>query len=113
MQTILKAALIAAILTAGWGIFPPAAPAAEPAAKAAEPAAEDEWQDLPPGPGREDVFYICQACHSLAIVKQQGLDRASWNEVLAWMVKEQGMDPLEEKQRNLVLDYLATHYGRK
>jgi cytochrome c len=71
-----------------------------------------QWQGLPPGPGREDVFYRCKACHSLMIVKQQGLSRAAWDESLEWMVEEQGMTPIEDAAtRNRVLDYLATHFG--
>ena len=73
---------------------------------------EEDWQGLPAGLGREEVFYACQACHSLAIVKQQGLDRDSWDESLVWMVEEQEMDPLDPKDRKLILDYLTTHYGR-
>lgn len=73
---------------------------------------EDEWGDLPPGPGREEVFYLCAACHSLAIVKQQGLDRVDWDETLDWMVEEQGMPELEPDERTLLLDYLTAHYGR-
>ena len=73
---------------------------------------EEDWQGLPAGLGREEVFYQCQACHSLAIVKQQGLDRESWDESLVWMVEEQEMEPLDPEDRNLVLDYLATHFGR-
>lgn len=72
---------------------------------------EDRWQGLPAGPGREIVFGLCQACHSLAIVKQQGLDRDSWDETMVWMVEEQGMPPLDTKNWNLILDYLSTHYG--
>ncbi len=73
---------------------------------------EEDWQGLPAGPGREEVFYACQACHSLAIVKQQGLDRESWDETLVWMVEEQGMEPFDPEDRKLVLDYITTHYGR-
>lgn len=115
IMTILRAALAAAVL-AGWGAFSPPAPAAEPTPKSAQqPAAQedDEWQGLPEGPGREEVFYVCQACHSLAIVQQQGLDRESWDEVLKWMVAEQEMEPLEAEPRKLVLDYLTKHYGRE
>ena len=61
---------------------------------------------------REEVFYACQACHSLAIVKQQGLNRDSWDESLVDMVEEREMDPLDPEDRNLILDYLTTHYGR-
>jgi cytochrome c len=72
-----------------------------------------QWQGLPPGPGREDVFYRCKACHSLMIVKQQGLSRAAWEESLEWMVEEQGMTPIEDAAtRNRILDYLAAHFGR-
>ena len=112
MNTACFRAAILAVMLAGWGLFSPPAPAAEPSQKPAA-AEEDEWQGLPEGPGREDVFYVCQACHSLAIVKQQGLDRASWDEVLKWMVAEQEMEPLEAEPRKLVLDYLTKHYGRE
>ncbi|UCH49426.1 MAG: cytochrome c family protein [Betaproteobacteria bacterium] len=74
----------------------------------------EKWQGLPPGPGREDVFYRCKACHSLMIVKQQGLSRSAWDESLEWMVEEQGMTPIEDAAiRDRVLDYLSTHFGRK
>ena len=71
-----------------------------------------DWQGLPPGPGREEVFYLCQACHSLAIVKQQGLDRETWDETLVWMVEEQEMPEPEPEERDLMLGYLSTHFGR-
>jgi cytochrome c len=54
-----------------------------------------DWDGLPPGSGREEVYYSCQACHSLAIVKQQGLSRESWDETLVWMVEEQGMPEID------------------
>ncbi len=85
-------------------------PAAERTASGTGEA--EEYGGLPAGPGREEVFYTCQACHSLAIVKQQGLDRDSWDETLVWMVEEQTMDPLDPEDRKLILDYLTTHYGR-
>ncbi len=95
---------------------PVALPAAAPATSEQAVAAVDDaekWQGLPSGPGREDVFYRCKACHSLMIVKQQGLSRAAWDESLEWMVEEQGMTPIEdEATRERVLDYLSTHFGR-
>ena len=72
---------------------------------------EEDWEGLPPGPGREEVFYSCQACHSLKIVVQQGLTRESWEESLVWMVEEQGMPEPDEETWTLMLDYLAEHYG--
>lgn len=88
-----------------------------PAASADKPVSKEtglvvDYGGLPEGPGREMVFGLCQACHSLAIVKQQGLNRESWDETLVWMVEEQGMPLLDPKSRKLILDYLATHYGR-
>lgn len=75
------------------------------------PADEEDWDGLPPGKGREEVYYACQACHSLAIVKQQGLSREWWDDTLTWMVEEQNMAELDEEDRALVLEYLSTHYG--
>jgi cytochrome c len=61
--------------------------------------------------GVEETFYTCTACHSERIVAQQGLSRAHWDEVLVWMVEEQEMDEIEEADRAVILDYLATNYG--
>ena len=72
---------------------------------------DDEWLGMPAGPGREVVFYSCPACHSLMMVRQQGLDRATWDETLDWMVAEQKMDPLDPKDRKLALDYLSEWFG--
>jgi cytochrome c len=70
---------------------------------------EDTDSDLPPGEGREEVEIYCSACHSLKIVTQQGLSREDWDELLVWMVDEQGMDELPPDDRKLILDYLAKH----
>jgi len=72
---------------------------------------EEDWQGSPPGPGREEVFYTCQACHSLRFIVQQGLTRHSWEETLDWMVEEQGMPEPDEETLTLMLDCLAEHYG--
>ncbi len=82
----------------------------------ADESSEDsaKWQGLPPGLGRDDIFYRCIACHSLMIVKQQGLSRADWDESLEWMVEEQGMPTIEDENiRNRMLDYLSAHFGLK
>jgi cytochrome c len=73
---------------------------------------DQDWQGLPAGPGREEVFYACNACHSLMLVTQQGMSRDRWDETLEWMVEEQGMSEIEDvATRDLILDYLATHFG--
>jgi cytochrome c2 len=70
---------------------------------------EEDWQGLPAGQGREEVFYLCQACHSLRTVTQQKLTRDAWDETLVWMVEEQGMPEPEAEERGRILDYLGTH----
>ena len=97
-------------MLAGWEVLPPATLAAERIAPGTEEA--EEYGGLAKGPGREEVFYACQACHSLTIVKQQGLDRDSWDESLVQMVEEREMEPLDPEDRKLILDYLTTYYGR-
>jgi len=121
-RTILAATLAVLLAMAGAALAadPPAGNAApEKAAKA--PAAEtdgedeedeDEYQGLPPGDGRDEVFGYCSACHSIRLVTQQGLTRADWGEVLVTMVEEHEMAELEPEDERLVLDYLARFYGR-
>jgi len=77
----------------------------------ASAAPDEDFQGLPTGPGREEVFYLCAACHSLKLVTQQGLPRDRWDELLVWMTEKQGMPQIDGTERTLVLDYLAEHYG--
>lgn len=70
---------------------------------------EPEMALLPHGEGREDVFYLCSACHSIKTVVQQKLSREMWDETLDYMVSEQGMPELDEEERMNILNYLATH----
>ena len=72
---------------------------------------DEDFGGLPPGEGREAVFNTCQACHSLAIVKQQGLSRKSWDETLDWMIEEQGMPEPEPEEREQLLTYLSGTFG--
>ncbi len=67
---------------------------------------------LPEGPGKEETFYACHGCHSFRLVLQQRLSRPHWDETLDWMVEEQGMPEIEGGERDLILDYLETHYGQ-
>jgi len=74
--------------------------------------AEEEYDLLPEGPGKEEVFSACSGCHSIRLVAQQGLDRGDWQETLTWMVEEQGMPELDPETEALVLGYLAQHFNR-
>lgn len=91
--------------------FGAAAAAQEASAETGAEAGSEEFGLLVAGPGAEETFYACTACHSEMIVAQQGLTRKGWEEMLDWMVEEQGMSALEEPDLSAVLDYLATNYG--
>ena len=72
---------------------------------------ESEYGVLVDEPGVDLTYAYCAACHSEMLVAQQGLTRDRWDELLEWMVEEQGMYEIEEPDRTIVLDYLATHYN--
>ncbi len=69
-----------------------------------------DYDGLPPGEGRVEVFAWCTACHSARIIRQQGLSRADWDETLIWMVEEQGMQEPDTKMRKKILDYLSEQF---
>jgi hypothetical protein len=67
--------------------------------------------ELPPGPGREEVFYACYTCHSFRIITQQRLPESTWDELMDWMVDRHGMPPLSPEDRKAVVSYLAKHFS--
>lgn len=95
---------LALVLAAG--LLGPAAPA-----WTQEAAEEDEFGGLPADEGRETVFYTCTACHSTAIIMQQGMSRSRWDHTLEWMVAKQGMPELAPEVREEILTYLAANFG--
>jgi hypothetical protein len=70
-----------------------------------------EFHPLPPGEGVDVVYYSCNACHSLKTVTNGGYSRQVWDELLDWMVEEQGMAEPAPDDRKKMLEYLATHIG--
>ncbi|MEX1235329.1 MAG: aldehyde dehydrogenase [Roseovarius sp.] len=72
---------------------------------------ETEFGQLVDEPGVEVTYYTCIACHSEMIIAQQGLSRDHWDDLLVWMVEEQGMMEIDEPERSEILDYLSTHYN--
>lgn len=63
--------------------------------------------DLPHGDGRDEVFYLCSACHSLDLVVQQGMNRALWDDTLTLMVTKHGMPQPSAEEHERILNYLA------
>jgi hypothetical protein len=88
------------------------APAAAPAAAERPPPGEhgDTVESLPEGPGREETFYACAACHGTAIVKQQGMTRIQWDASIDWMIERHGMAKPDQAERDVILDYLAAQF---
>jgi len=72
-----------------------------------------EFAPLPRGEGADLVYYNCIACHSLRTVTNGGYSRAVWDELLDWMVEEQGMPEMPADERAAVLEYLATYVGEE
>jgi len=79
--------------------------------QAERPEGNPELGGLIDGPGAEDTFYMCSACHSIALVKQQRLTDARWDYLWHWMIEEQGMADPGEELRTVILDYLKEHYS--
>jgi len=105
-----RAAVIAFLRTRSDAPAPLPSAAATATASAA-PARDPFGAEWPQGPARDIAGHVCNTCHSLAMVTQQRLARWRWDELLDWMVDEQGMPPLSAEHRALVLDYLVQHFG--
>jgi hypothetical protein len=67
---------------------------------------EETPEDFPDGPGREETFYTCVACHNFKLVAAQGMSRRQWEDSIELMVQRHGMPQLNETDRKTVLDYL-------
>ena len=71
---------------------------------------DESPEEFPPGPGREEAFYSCTACHNFKLVAAQGQTRRQWEDTINLMVERHGMPALEGNDRKLVLDYLETAF---
>lgn len=72
---------------------------------------DESPEEFPAGPGRDDTFYTCTACHNFKLVAQQGMSRRQWEETLVLMTEKHGMPPLDPKDREAVLGYLETAFA--
>ena len=70
-------------------------------------------EGFPEGKGREETANMCAACHSGALVSQQGMTRAQWDETLDVMTERHKMPKLEGDERALILDYLPASFPPK
>jgi hypothetical protein len=82
---------------------------AQPAATPFTPR-EEKPEDFPDGPGRDDAFYNCTACHGFKLIAQQGQNRRQWEDTINLMMAKHNMPPLDAKTREAVLNYLEATY---
>jgi mono/diheme cytochrome c family protein len=71
---------------------------------------DESPEEFPAGAGRDETFYACTACHNFKLVAAQGLSRAGWDDSINLMIRRHNMPPLDDKDRAVVLDYLAAAY---
>jgi mono/diheme cytochrome c family protein len=71
---------------------------------------DESPEDFPAGAGRDETFYACTACHGFKLVAQQGMTRAQWEDSIGLMIRRHNMPPLDDKDRETVLNYLETTY---
>jgi hypothetical protein len=71
---------------------------------------DEKPEELPEGPGRDETFYACTACHNFKLVAAQGMTRAQWDDSLTWMTTRHNMADIQGADRQLILDYLEKHY---
>jgi cytochrome c5 len=79
----------------------------------ARPGAAAADDELPDGEGRKILSASCTTCHDLKeVLKLRGYyTRAQWRDVIVTM-KEYGAE-LDEKQIDVLADYLGQHLGKK
>ena len=70
-----------------------------------------ELGDLPDGPGAEETYFQCVACHSTAIIRQQRVTDARWDYLWNWMVEAQGMVEPDDETKDVILGYLKQHFS--
>lgn len=105
------AAALAPISVAIFAISTASAPALAQAA--AFTPREEEPDQFPAGPGRDETFYACTACHNFQLVAAQGMNRRQWDDSINWMIEKHNMPPPDAKERATMLDYLEAAYPPK
>ena len=71
---------------------------------------DESPEEFAAGAGRDETFYACTACHGFKLVAQQGMTRAQWEDSINLMIRRHNMPPLDDKDRERVLNYLETAY---
>ncbi len=56
------------------------------------------------------VLAMCSSCHSPKLITNYGGTRETWESLIDWMQKTQGLWPIERSTEDKILTYLATNY---
>jgi len=70
-----------------------------------------DWGGLKPGLGREETFYACVPCHTEGRIVRKHMSRDDWAATIDSLTEHNEVPPLEDDERELILDYLAENYG--
>ena len=83
------------------------------AVTAVAPRAAAPEDDLPEGEGKKILVASCTTCHDLSeVTKFRGYyDRKQWRDIVVTMM-EYGA-PVDEKQVDVLADYLTAHLGKR
>lgn len=71
---------------------------------------DESPEEFTAGPGRDETFYTCTACHNFKLVAQQGMSRQRWDEIITMMNEKHGMPLPDAKDRETLLNYLEAAY---
>ncbi|MCS6944804.1 MAG: c-type cytochrome [Sutterellaceae bacterium] len=63
------------------------------------------------GPGAALTQARCSVCHEPQHFLRSRLSRGEWEDVIDFMIKR-GMPPLTKEEHTIIVNYLATYYGR-
>jgi hypothetical protein len=100
--------LIALLIVCGLSVAPDLADAQS--SRPGFTPRDENPEEYPAGPGREETFYACTPCHNFKLVAAQGMTRERWDETLTFMTQRHNMPSIEGTERERVLDYLAGTY---
>ncbi len=70
----------------------------------------DQQTGLKMAPGWDVVKTNCTVCHSAKFITGQRGDRNTWESMIRWMQRTQGLWSLPDETEKVILDYLATNY---
>jgi hypothetical protein len=66
-------------------------------------------EDLPPGPGRDDVANTCTKCHAISTATGASQSLNGWNSTIEEMRSRGAV--VDDAMAKRIADYLATHFG--